>query len=132
MLQQARSMTDDPEELVHEVILKLVPKVGTIKSLKDYAFISMKRASWQKPKHLELEPLPLMVDDLVLLREELDRYVRHLPKVERLIFSAIYEHGVSTKALASCLGVSIRSAQAYVKQVREAVTNGITEDHAPR
>lgn len=128
MLDQAKLMTDAPEDLVHDVIIKMAPKVGRIKSLKEYAYIAMKRTSWAKPKEAEAAPLPLIVDEVVILREQLDRHVRHLPKVERLIFSAVYEHNLTTKKLASCLGVSVRSAQSYVKQVRETVTDGITKD----
>lgn len=110
------------------MILKVVPKVGRIRDLKAYIFLSLKRTSWEKPKAGDHEPLPLEIEEKVLLREEVDIYVRHLPKVERLMFSAVFEHGMTAQQLSDCTGVSLRSTHRHIQQIKKSVIDGFTKD----
>lgn len=128
VLEQARRLSDEPEDLAHDVILKVAPKVGGVENLKAYVFIALKHQSWQADRRLEYGPLPLLVDDAVILREELDRHVRHLPRIERLIFSAVFEHGMTAKQLSGCMGVSLRRTHEYIKAIKDTIIDGITQD----
>lgn len=68
------------------------------------------------------------LDDSVILREFLDQQYRSMPKIDRVIFDARFNQGLTTREVARCAGWDVRKTRKRIQLIKESIKHGIAKE----
>lgn len=133
---------DNAREVVHVVLDKLIGNTNLeniIEAKKERKYMSTaiytayfgNRGAYrrQQPKSQELKDWDEAqgIDPIVLYREQIDIYVKRLPRIEQELFRAHYEDGIPIKEISRCLGMGLSTCHRKIFNAKTTVQNAIIE-----